>query len=277
MSRAEPLLSAHARAVEPPVAAATRRLDTRARILAVAKVLALVAGLALALTIGLCTASAQDACGGLLQPPCPTPSTPTASTPTSTTPSSTTPTNPAPTLPAAPLSQARYRAIDAILAASVPLDHSYARAPRRAYRRSCKTLDRRDPLLRSFRTWCLVAADIYDSQAAAAACRTKSCFIASLDTGATLTARFRTEFIALDRVIDTQVVNVGCRDALRAPPGELARYQQLVSALRGYASALRSGSQTAIKKASNHLNAVGSRRGVRSNRTELREMEHACS
>lgn len=181
-----------------------------------------------------------------------------------------------PTQAALPLSAARYHAIQRILRASLPLDHTGSRAARQAYRKSCHALSSADPVLRAFRTWCLRGAAIYDAQAASAACRSVACYARALDAGATATRRFVTAFVALDRVLGRDVDNVACRRALGPPSGELARYRAIVRALRPYASALRSGNRASIDTTLKRLQAAERRRGSRSNRAELRDMQRAC-
>jgi hypothetical protein len=227
------------------------------------RVIAFAAGLAAGMVLALAPATAQQSCGGVLQPPCPTTTAPGGPPP---------PPAGRPT----PLSSAEFSAIEATLASSVPLDKGDTAARRRAFRRSCVRLDRRDLLLAAYRRLCLEESKLY--VAYAGPCYSRSTCVPKWTGVHRTTGSYVREFRRFDAELESLVSDSRCRTALRSPPGELAAYGRFNRAVSELIAGFRSRSAHRLRAAARNLNRVSktARKVVRSNRKQLSDFRSGC-
>lgn len=189
------------------------------------------------------------------------------------------------------LSAERYRAIAAMFRAGLPLDYGNEPAWRRTERSVCQRLDQRDPLIRAFRSQCLIAADTYYLGAAAQACparyasasnplagdkRIALCQARAYSTWAIASELYFDGSEALNRAVDRYVRNGPCRNTLRNTPSELRMAHAQPSGLRLLAAGTRSGSSKTMEAAQARLTYADDHDPVRTDHTQLLEFQRDC-
>lgn len=220
--------------------------------------------LTLVLAVGggaLAAPGAQGAsCGGLLQPPCPPPTTPAP-----------------PPAPAPPITTVQYTALDSVLGASAALESDTAgAAEEQAYASACNGLDQGDALLAAYRKAC--RADIASGTRADAfgACKTlKQC----RRTGDALIAALRAFPAALrryDKAVGTATTDAECGAALRVSGHDVRVFDAIGDALSAAIRAAFTKTKADDKKASRRINAVDTS-GLRSATDQYAAFQAGCN
>lgn len=219
--------------------------------------------------LGAGPAAAQlPSCGGLLQPPCPSPSSPTTTATTTTAPPSTATPPPAAPEPAAPISEALFGRIDAYLTALGGDDDA-------TYRRTCTGLPTEDPVLAAIRRRCrqdLKTVGLFDR---VQACRSAACARRRIPV---FVRELRVEagtLDALDRAVAAQVPTGACRTAIQNGPENVRQFARLVRGWATIGRAYRQRSDLLLRRGRRQLDAVDFRKG-RSLAAQRRAFQASC-
>jgi hypothetical protein len=167
-------------------------------------------------------------------------------------------------------------AIQATIAASLPLDKGNKPAKRRRFRRACAGLDRRDSVLAAYRRFCFQEANLYD--AFAAPCFSRATCVPKFVRVYRTTDAYLAAYRHLDMEIARLVSDPRCRTALRSTAAELAAYRRSNGAVGRLITAFRSGSSHQVKTAARNLNrvAASNRKVVRTNHKQLSDFRAGC-
>lgn len=127
------------------------------------------------------------------------------------------------TAAAAPLSPARYAAIDAVYVAFLPFDgeHKASSAELSAARAACGALDAGDPLLGPFRRSCNATVESFRALDGFVGCRSRQRCLRAARAAHAAVGRVRVATRAMNRAIAAAGLEPACSAALRASASDL--------------------------------------------------------
>jgi hypothetical protein len=143
------------------------------------------------------------------------------------------------------LSGSRYKAIERVLIAGLPLDTvSEAKygAALDAMLRACGKLSRQDPLLRAMRAGCPAMSEFAEAMGAMDVCWDTECFEREIKSARAALRRVIGGSRMSDRAIKATRLAAGCKRALVTPPGGYASSTKLYAGLGKLQHAVATGS-----------------------------------